>query len=96
MNIKFALPFPVTVTVEYYEADNTRFNYGMGEKKSYTQKGAYVQTHYQAWGDLIVMDVIDTEGCVIRPKHFPQTYMEIYELLRAGKLKPYKEGSDNG
>ena len=85
------LPFPVTVTVEYYEPDYSRFDYGPGHKKSYTQKGAYIQIHYQAWGDMYVLDVIDTDGCVIRPKRFPETYMKIYELWRSNKLEPYKE-----
>lgn len=87
---KYKLPFPVTVTTKWQT--QSPGNPWITVPASMTQKGAYVLEFQQkAFGGITCMDVIDTEGCVIRPKRFKETYMRIWELWQAGKLEPYKE-----
>ena len=88
--MRYKLPFPVKVTRKWWEPDFSTMNYAAGKEKSLTQNGAYVETHHQAWGNMTVMDVIDTEECVIRPKHFKETYLKIHALWLAGKLEEWR------
>ena len=87
---KYRLPFPIMVTTTWTipSPDNP----WRSISSSLTQKGAYVLSYCQkAYGGIMCMDVIDTEGCVIRPKRFKETYMKIWEMWQAGKLEPYEE-----
>lgn len=88
---KYALPFPVTVHVEWTEMvvhEDCRISW---VKKGYTQKGAYVETHVQTVGgvSIPVMEVMDEDDCHIKPKRFPQVYMKIYNLWQKNGLQPY-------